>query len=210
MADAHGLLARPGRLLTLWTSYGGVPRYWERFVRNGTRLRDFLEMPDGDTWRHRFIADERKLLDGYGERYDSGVYIEFRGLAREALLALADTRAKALPTKDLERGLEEVIAKLEATDPLTPTLGMVLNSLEEGAQALRADRMRLADAWQDDPANLRRVAFSPVLPARERARLVDAGLDCIDILDMAAAHGFGPKSGDEGHGAEARKDARGR
>jgi len=82
------------------------------------------------------------------------------GLAREALLALADTRAKALPTKDLERGLEEVIAKLEATDPLTPTLGMVLNSLEEDAQALRADRMRLADAWQDDPANLRRVALS--------------------------------------------------
>ncbi len=37
VAAEHGLLARPGRFLTLWTAYQGMPDLWEGFVtgRNG-------------------------------------------------------------------------------------------------------------------------------------------------------------------------------
>jgi len=72
MASEHGLLACPGRLLTLWTAYGGVPRYWRRFVRNRKRLGDFREMSDEDAWRRRFISDEAALLVLAEARISSG------------------------------------------------------------------------------------------------------------------------------------------
>jgi len=109
MADEHGLLAWPDRLLALWAAYGGVPRYWSRFVRNPGRLDGYMSIRDGNEWRKTFIADEMTLLDGYGERYDSGVYMEFEGLTRAVMLAIADSPSKVMSYGELRRLTAETL-----------------------------------------------------------------------------------------------------
>ena len=58
VADRHGWLDRPGRLVTLWTAFGGVPRYWEQFAH--TPAADFERWDDDDDWRRAFV---RSLMD---------------------------------------------------------------------------------------------------------------------------------------------------
>jgi len=98
IADEHGLLDRPDRFLTLWTAYGGVPRYWQNFI-GGTdvsRLRDYRALEDGDEWRRRFIAAEGRLLEESSELYTTRAFVEFRSHGREALLVLARRPDRAL------------------------------------------------------------------------------------------------------------------
>jgi len=88
VAAEHGLLARPGRALTLWTAYGGVPEQWERFITDGggTRLRDCLETADDDTWRQGFMAVESRRLDDTEERFDNRAWTTLKPELRRVVL----------------------------------------------------------------------------------------------------------------------------
>jgi len=137
MANEHGLLARPDRLLTLWTAYGGVPRYWRRFVEDDERMLGYMTITDGDEWRERFIADEEATLGNHGERYDSGAYMEFSGLVREVLLAFADTKGKCLAFKELEKRLRDDIERLRFENPdAPPNLRNTMTMLRKDVEAL--------------------------------------------------------------------------
>ena len=102
MAAEHGLLSRPGRLLTLWTAYGGIPRNWERFVTasDGARLRG-LHSPDDGAWRRAFLQDELKILDEPSELFDGRAYVELAPDLRKVVLRLGRGPARGMRIADL-------------------------------------------------------------------------------------------------------------
>ncbi len=61
VADRQGWMERPGRLVTLWTAFGGVPRYWEQFAH--TPAADFEHWENDGVWRREFI---RAVMDTLG------------------------------------------------------------------------------------------------------------------------------------------------
>ena len=90
MAREQGFLQYPGRLLTLWTAFGGVPGNWERFAREeADNLARMGDWDNDDAWREAFLGWHRQLLADPEERFDSKAYVELAEPAREALLALA-------------------------------------------------------------------------------------------------------------------------
>ena len=91
MAAEQGFLRRPGRMLTLWCAFGGVPGSWEQFaVRAPRSLTDFNARDDDDAWRMAFLDWHRALLKkNPRERFDSKAFIELAEPARHALLWLA-------------------------------------------------------------------------------------------------------------------------
>ncbi len=96
MATRHGLLARPGRFLTLWSAYSGVPGHWQRFVtgHDGARLRDFLETPDDDAWRRNFLSSELRRLEDPEERFDSRSWMTLKAKLRQVVLLLGMSAPK--------------------------------------------------------------------------------------------------------------------
>ena len=118
MAAEQGFLQRPGRMLTLWCAFGGVPRNWRQFAREA-RLADFNASESDDAWRQGFLDWHRQLLQNNPrERFDSKAFIELAEPAREALLWLARRHPRGmifprfpdhlreLPERALERSLE--------------------------------------------------------------------------------------------------------
>ena len=90
MAREQGFLQYPGRLLTLWTAFGGVPGNWERFAREeADNLAKVGDWDNDDAWREAFLGWHRQLLADPEERFDSKAYVELAEPARAALLALA-------------------------------------------------------------------------------------------------------------------------
>ncbi len=98
MAGRHGLLVWPDRFLTLWTAYGGVPKYWKRFVAGDdlSRMRDYDALEDGDEWRRRFLDAERRILRESSELYTTSAFVEVGPYGREALLVLARNPDRAM------------------------------------------------------------------------------------------------------------------
>ncbi len=89
MADAHGWLARPGRFLTLWPAYDGMPYLWERLALDDERshLRDYSVIKDGQKWRQAFLNAERTtLVEDERECFDNRAMIELPPQMRDALL----------------------------------------------------------------------------------------------------------------------------
>ncbi len=91
MASEQGLLQRPGRFLTLWCAFGGVPRNWERFaILPPGNLADMGAWKSDDAWRMAFLDWHREMLaDSPRERFDSKAFIELAEPTRDALLWLA-------------------------------------------------------------------------------------------------------------------------
>ena len=96
MAAEQGFLTHPGRFLTLWTAFGGVPRHWNRFATGArtARLRDFGAWPDDRTWRLAFLAEQRRILQDPEERCDNKAFIELAAENRDVLLWLARNRPR--------------------------------------------------------------------------------------------------------------------
>ncbi len=92
MAEEQGFLRHPGRFLTLWTAFGGIPRHWEAFAssdQNADALRDFSSWQDDKSWLQSFVEWQRGRLEGDPEeRFDNRSFIELAAPHRDALLWL--------------------------------------------------------------------------------------------------------------------------
>ena len=93
MAEEHGFLQDPGKFLTLWTAYGGMPGNWERFATHDVfrNLRDFSAWPnDGNDWHMAFIETEKNWLrENPEDRYDWKAYVSLSRENRDILLWMA-------------------------------------------------------------------------------------------------------------------------
>jgi len=85
MAAEQGILADPGKFLTLWTAYGGMSRNWERYCI-GPRYTHLHGINDEISWRKAFLAVEHEVLKGPMERFDDRAFIELDEQHRDLLL----------------------------------------------------------------------------------------------------------------------------
>lgn len=128
MAGEQGFLEHPGRLLTLWTAFGGIPRYWHDFVHreDNARLLDMAAWPDDAEWRRAFVqVQETQLAPGSDDRTDNRSHVELPPPQRDMLQWLAenhpngtswDRLADAMRSRgheDIEEPLGMLIAHLE-------------------------------------------------------------------------------------------------
>ena len=93
MAAEQGILANPGRFLTLWTAYGGMPRNWERYCVS-ERYAHLQEIEDQNAWRKAFLSVEHEVLQGPMERFDDRAFIELDEQHRNLLLWIGRGPAK--------------------------------------------------------------------------------------------------------------------
>ncbi len=138
MAQEQGFLQYPGRMLTLWTAFGGVPGNWRNFVAapppvagpGEDRIPALAEMrawKSDHAWRLAFLDWRRDLLQrNRRERFDSKAYVELAEPARPALLHLAQKPVgmtlSEFPAEFREKPDDELRKSL---DMLVKHLGMV-------------------------------------------------------------------------------------
>ncbi len=91
MAAEQNWLTHPGRFLTLWTVYGGIPCYWNRFAvdERFSRLNDFSTITDEHEWRLAFLKVEREILDEPEECFDSKAVVKLSEGLRDVLAWMA-------------------------------------------------------------------------------------------------------------------------
>lgn len=86
VADEHGILAEPGKFLTLWTAYGGMPRNWRRYCMDESHAH-LHDIADEHTWRQEFLKVDHQILEnGYRERFDDRDFVELQPEHRNLFL----------------------------------------------------------------------------------------------------------------------------
>ncbi len=109
VAPEHGLLSRSGRFLALWTAYGGVPEYWERFVKgaDGDRPRDFLMLDGDDVWWQGFLKEQLRLLYGSSERFDSRAVVTLAPNLRRVELMVGRRPGRGLTSAEIVEAIRK-------------------------------------------------------------------------------------------------------
>jgi len=160
MAEEHGLFERPGRFLTLWAAYGGVPRHWENFMieNDPSRISEFHEVENDDEWRRTFIERERKVVERHDERFDTKAYVEFDEVEREALLELGrDPNARLSAVKILSR-IEGSLRAEGAEPPTSRRLKSLLSWMERNMQTVVHENEFMGETanarWRIQDANM--------------------------------------------------------
>ena len=129
MAEEQRFLRNPGRFLTLWTAFGGIPRKWEGFAHgfDSVRLRDFAAWPDDRSWRLAFLDwQHRRLEDNPEERFDYRSHIELAEPHREVLLWLARNAPRGAALREFPAGLR----RADRDPPLKESLEVLSCYLE--------------------------------------------------------------------------------
>ena len=130
MADGQGFLRNPGRFLTLWTAFGGIPRNWHEFAANdlkAAKLRDFAAWPDDGSWRRAFLDWQRlRLEESPRERFDDRSHIELAEPHREVLLWLALNAPRGATVREFPAELR----RPDRNPPLRKSLEVLSSHLE--------------------------------------------------------------------------------
>jgi len=136
MAAEQGFLSRPGRFLTLWTAYGGVPRYWERFATDHARTDEFHAEADDEGWRRKFIETERRRLDDNAERFDAYVYASLERDLQLVLLMIARNPRGGMTANDVAMQFRREKDRLGATaEAVDPADDLVAEAVREEAES---------------------------------------------------------------------------
>ena len=193
MAEKQGFLQYPGRMLTLWTAFGGVPGNWERFVgEEADNLARMGAWDNDDAWREAFLGWYRQLLGDPEERYDNRAFVELGIRARQALLHLALRAPKAQKFKDFpkelrqppktEPGQRPEMGLGDALEMLHGHLGLVEYSAE--FMATSEPKWRIADN-----NTLFQLSVCPELFAQlARKKIGDNRVDAEEPEALAPAH----------------------
>ena len=88
VAADRGWDARPDRLLTMWTAYGGMPAHWERFSRSPQA--DFSRNVDDNAWTDAFLEAEEAYRRTDGGDFAAQMEVQLRPLDRKVVAWLAE------------------------------------------------------------------------------------------------------------------------
>lgn len=100
MAAEQGILSSPGKFLTLWTAYGGMPRSWERYFTADSHAH-LHSLQDENQWRRQFLASEMDVLSDEGEHFDAQAWIQLPEEQRDLILWLGHNEPRGVLFKDL-------------------------------------------------------------------------------------------------------------
>ncbi|MCY3673706.1 MAG: ATP-binding protein [Paracoccaceae bacterium] len=100
MAAEQGILASPGKFLTLWTAYGGMPRSWERYFTADSHAH-LHSLQDENQWRRQFLASEMDVLSDEGEHFDAQAWIQLPEEQRDLILWLGHNEPRGVLFKEL-------------------------------------------------------------------------------------------------------------
>ena len=122
MAAEQGILSSPGKFLTLWTSYGGIPRNWERYCTDELYL-PLHAIDDEDDWRRAFLSTERTFLTEPKERFDARTFIELERSVRDILLWIGRNHPRGVQLNDIP--FSDFASKLTAVQMLETELDLM-------------------------------------------------------------------------------------
>ena len=125
MAAEQGVLATPGRFLTLWTAYDGMPRNWQRYC-TGPDYRHLHEIKDDTEWRKAWLEVEYRIVTAdQRERWDTKAWIELPPDQRELLVWIGHNRPKGMELNKVPKELGSHDKKLAIMNHLRTWLDLV-------------------------------------------------------------------------------------
>ena len=144
MAFDQGILFHPGKFLTLWTAYGGMPYNWERYCTD-SRYEHLHSIADETEWRKSFLEVEGAFLTEPGERFDARAFIEINPSVRDILLWFGRAKPQGAQLSELPRELGTESFKLEAVELLRLNLAL----MDRYGPLLKTDdaRWRITDQY---------------------------------------------------------------
>ncbi len=167
VADEHGILVEPGKFLTLWTAYGGMPRNWRRYCTANSHAH-LHDIADEHTWRQEFLKIEHQILQkGYHERFDDRAFVELQPEHRDLFLWIGERHPRGVQLRQIPREYGANPAKIELLIYLKQRVGL----MEKNAPFGKKDEPR----WRiSDNNTLFQVGVFPGLwkdPTREKKTL---------------------------------------
>ncbi|MDE2738791.1 MAG: hypothetical protein OXH47_04620 [Paracoccaceae bacterium] len=124
MASEQGILKEPGKFLTLWTAYGGIPRNWERYCTDD-RFAHLHSISDEKEWRMAFLMAEKTFLTEPMERFDARTFIELTSEVRDVLLWFGREHPRGAKLDLIPSELGSRAFKLEACEMLHTDLDLM-------------------------------------------------------------------------------------
>ncbi|MCY4260224.1 MAG: ATP-binding protein [Rhodobacteraceae bacterium] len=146
MAAEHGILANPGRFLTLWTAYGGLPRHWSRYCTH----QDYAHlhaMGDEETWRRAFLAIEIERFKVPTNSWKDKAHIELRPLDRDILLHIGRDHPLGIRQDRLHDHLVKTLPASRKKSFSGQRLLRALESLRDDLALLDRSGPFMQDGW---------------------------------------------------------------
>ena len=162
VAGEHGA-DRPARCLTLWTLFGGVPKYWRHFAEAG----DLEAIPGWSDWAQQVC--ERLFLRTDSPLREEGESLLGRELRRNYVAIL---RALANCGPCTHADLQNVLPPSLSLGPYLTTLTADLRLVEKQHPVFAGDRQRRARYAVSDP--FLSAWLSVIQPACQAARIQPA------------------------------------
>ena len=160
VCDGHGA-SDPARCLTLWTLFGGVPKYWRHFAET-----DGLHaIPAWTDWARELCT--RLFLHSDALLREEGEFLMGRELHR-AYLAIVRTLARRRVCSHAE--LKEALPELTSLGPYLTTLTQDLQLVERELPVFAHDSSRGARYTVRDP--FLRAWLATLQPACQAARIL--------------------------------------
>lgn len=158
VAGDHGA-GEPARCLTLWTLFGGVPKYWRHFAEAG----ELRSIPDWSDWARQVC--ERLFLRVDSPLREEGENLLGRELRRNYVAILRALASRGPCTRaDLQDAMPEL-----SLGPYLRTLTQDLGLIEKQYPVFADDRRRRARYAVSDP--FLRAWLSVIGPACQAARI---------------------------------------
>ena len=143
VADDHGILAEPGKFLTLWTAYGGMPRNWRRYCMEDSHAH-LHDISDMNEWRQEFLKIEHQILEnGYRERFDDRAFVELQAEHRNLFLWIGERHPRGVQLREIPGEYGNNPAKIELLRFMKDRVGLMDRNMPFGIE--EQSRWRITD-----------------------------------------------------------------
>ncbi len=143
VAEDHGILAEPGKFLTLWTAYGGMPRNWRRYCMANSHAH-LHGISDMNEWRQEFLKIEHQVLEnGYRERFDDRAFVELQPEHRNLFLWIGERHPRGVQLREIPGKYGNNPAKIELLRFMRNRVGLMGKNMPFGIE--EQSRWRITD-----------------------------------------------------------------
>ncbi len=143
VAEEHDILAEPGKFLTLWTAYGGMPRNWRRYCMDDSHAH-LHGISDRNEWRQEFLKIEHQILEnGYRERFDDRAFVELQPEHRNLFLWIGERHPRGVQLREIPGEYGNNPAKIELLRFMKDRVGLMDRNMPFGIE--EQSRWRITD-----------------------------------------------------------------
>ena len=168
MAADHGFLRYPGRFLSMYTAFGGLPGAWEQFATSDPCGRLIDNWESDSAWRQAFLAERAAALevDPVG-RWDNAAYVELSDTNRRIFHQLGES-SKGVVENKIAPALKMSETTVRKSLDL---LNRYLQLIEYNQSYITTDK----DRWRicDNPARFQMLVLGKGAPSTPAAKGAD-------------------------------------